>query len=88
MYNLGLMYLNGQGGAQDLAQAREWFQKAANGGHANAMYQLGLLYYQGHGVAQDYAKASAWLEKAVDAGYADAKPVLKLIELLVDSPDA
>ena len=64
MSNLGLLYDNGQGVAQDYAKAREWYEKAADKGDADAMFNLGLLYDNGQGVAQDYAKAREWYEKA------------------------
>lgn len=49
---------------QDYAQAREWYQKAAEAGNANAKFNLGSFYYYGHGVKQDYAKAREWFQKA------------------------
>jgi TPR repeat protein len=36
MFNLGLLYENGQGVVQDYAKAREWYQKAADKGHVFA----------------------------------------------------
>jgi TPR repeat protein len=51
---------------QDYAQARVWFQKAADKGDANAMSGLGGLYINGYGVAKDSAKAREWYEKAAD----------------------
>ena len=50
--------------SQDYAKAREWYEKAADGGNSDAMVSLGLLYANGQGVAQDYAKAREWYEKA------------------------
>ena len=44
--------------------ARNWYEKAAVQGHANAQNSLGVLYDNGHGVAQDYGQARAWWEKA------------------------
>ena len=79
MSNLGLLYDNGLGVAQDYAKAREWYEKAADKGDANAMASLGLLYHNGQGVAQDYAKAREWYEKAADKGDADAMVNLGLL---------
>ena len=64
MRNLGVLYDNGQGVAQDYAKAREWFEKAAAKGVTTAMRNLGELYRDGHGVAQDDTKAREWDEKA------------------------
>jgi len=72
MFNLGVLYHNGQGMAQDYVKARECYEKAAAAGDADAMFNLGLLYDNGLGVAQDYAKSRAWYEKAAAKGQASA----------------
>jgi TPR repeat protein len=63
MLGFGTLYYNGQGGAPDYVKAREWFEKAADKGEANAMFFLGLLYNYGFGVAQDYVNAREWFER-------------------------
>jgi TPR repeat protein len=50
--------------AQNYAKAREWYEKAAAEGEADAMVSLGELYENGQGVARDYAKASENYAKA------------------------
>src|SRR6516164_1463529 len=72
MFNLGLLYANGQGVTQDYVSAREWYEKAADEGNAEAMFNLGLLYANGQGVTQDYVRAREWYEKAADEGNAEA----------------
>ncbi len=72
MRNLGVLYVNGWGVAQDYAKAREWYEKAADKGDADAMRNLGVLYANGWGVAQDDAKAREWYEKATETGDASA----------------
>jgi TPR repeat protein len=42
-FNLGVLYANGQGVAQDYAEAARWYRKAADQGHADAQNNLGLL---------------------------------------------
>ena len=64
MFNLGLLYANGRGMAQDYIRAREWYEKAAAKDYTSAMVNLGVLYANGQGVTQDYAKAREWYEKA------------------------
>jgi TPR repeat protein len=81
MTDLGALYANGHGVAQDYAKAREWYEKASNKGDANAMTDLGALYANGHGVAQDYAKAREWYEKAADKGDANAKAQLERLPI-------
>jgi uncharacterized protein YdaT len=58
--------------SQDYAKARDWYEKAADGGNPDAMFKLGVIYQNGQGVALDYAKAREWYEKAADGGNADA----------------
>ncbi len=71
--NLGLMYDNGNGVAQDYSQAVYWYRKAADQGHASAQFNLGLMYDNGNGVAQDYSQAVYWYRKAADQGHASAQ---------------
>jgi predicted Zn-dependent protease len=82
MFNLGVIYHNVQGAAQDYGKAREWFEKAAERGDARGMHNLGVLYENGYGVAQDYGKAREWFEKAADKGDAAAKAVLENVSIL------
>ena len=48
-YNLGCMYHEGQGVAQDFTKAREWFELAAAQGNAQAQYNLAQMYRKGQG---------------------------------------
>jgi curved DNA-binding protein CbpA len=66
--NLGWMYQNGRGVAQDDRQAVAWYQKAADQGFADAQVNLGWMYENGRGVTQDYAEAYAWYTLAVKNG--------------------
>ena len=50
---LGNMYRDGQGVAQDHAEAVRWYRKAVDQGNAAGQSKLGFMYYNGHGVAQD-----------------------------------
>jgi TPR repeat protein len=81
MFNLGLLYANGQGVTQDYVRAREWYEKAADNGNATAMLNLGQLYEEGWGVAQDYGKAGEWYEKAADKGEPRAKAQLEQLPI-------
>ena len=75
-FNLGLMYLTGQGVRQDYSAAAIWFRKAAEQGYAHAQSNLGILYRDGRGVAQDYTEAVMWFRKAADQGDAVAEFLL------------
>ena len=72
-----MLYDYGRGVAQDLAKAREWYEKAAVKDSADAMFNLGVLYDSGRGVAQDFGKAREWYEKAAAKGNLSAKKKLE-----------
>jgi hypothetical protein len=72
MVNLGVLYENGQGVAQDYAKAREWYEKSTAKDDARGMVGLASLYESGHGVTQDYVKAREWYEKSAAKGEARA----------------
>jgi hypothetical protein len=76
MFNLGLLYDEGHGVAQDYAKAREWYEKAADKGDTTAMKNLGWLYANAQGVARDYAKTREWWERRgeIDPATAAASP--------------
>jgi len=78
-FNLGLMYANGEGVEQDMAQAVELFKKAAEKGHVDAQNNLGAMYFTGEGVGRDEKKAIEWFEKAAAQGNADAQANLDAI---------
>ena len=59
-HNLGFMYHDGRGVAQDYTQARFWYRKAADQGHALAQGNLGLMYEWGEGVVQNFVQAHKW----------------------------
>jgi uncharacterized protein len=48
-YNLGSMYVRGEGVPEDYAEAARWYAKAADGGNVNAQSQLGHMYTIGRG---------------------------------------
>lgn len=63
-FNLGSMYRQGQGVAQDDKQAALWWAKAAERGHTDAMDNLGLRYAKGEGVEQNWVQAYKWFSIA------------------------
>ena len=68
-YNLGLLYINGQGVKQDYNKAAKLYEKACNGEIIQACYNLGFLYYNGQGTTQDYYKTAQLWQKVCDAKY-------------------
>src|SRR5208337_823939 len=57
MRNLGAIYYNGYGVAQDTAKARQWFEKAADKGEAEAVANLEQLSIREAEAAGRYAEA-------------------------------
>lgn len=71
-YDVGNMYLKGQGTARNAREAFEWFSKAAEQGYSRAEYKLGYLYQTGTGVDKNLDKAYAWLKKSAQKDYTPA----------------
>jgi TPR repeat protein len=53
---LGNIHRHGHGVAKSNKKARQWYEKAAEQGHAMAQLNLGLLYCHGRGVQKDYVR--------------------------------
>ena len=70
-YNLGVMYDQGRGVAQDDAEAMRWWRLAAEQGLADAQYNLGVSYVTGEGVPQDYVQAHLWYNLAASRSTGD-----------------
>lgn len=66
--NLGILYDEGHGVAQDFARAAAWYRKAAEQGHDDAQNNLGRLYENGLGVEQDLVRAHMWYNLAATRG--------------------
>jgi TPR repeat protein len=68
MNDLGILQLDGLGGAKNPEAANAAFRKAAEAGLAIAMRNLGHSYADGTGVAASQEEATRWFEKAAEAG--------------------
>ena len=60
-------------GADDTAQAIEWFRKAAAQQYPPAEFQMGQLYDFGFGVAQSDGEALSWYRRAAEHGQRAAR---------------
>ena len=85
--NLGAMYANGEGVAQDLKQAVAWYRKAAEQGMVDAQYSLGLEYAKGEGIAQDYKQAYIWASVAAANGDSDAKKLRDIVSKMLSQSE-
>ncbi len=72
-FNLGRMFLRGEGGPRDEGQALIWSEKAAEQGIPGAQYDTGRIYEQGLGVKRDPERAAGWYEKAAARGFSSAQ---------------
>jgi hypothetical protein len=75
----------------DIIPARQFFERAAEGGDARAVYRMAKSYDPVYlrrigvrGVAGDPAKAKAWYEKAIIAGSSEAE--MALLQLRANFP--
>jgi TPR repeat protein len=72
-YNLGVLYMNGEGGVpQDYAKAEEWLTLASQQNWASAFDKLGLLYLKGMGRPADQAQAADFFRRGAALGDASA----------------
>ena len=71
--NLGVMYEQGRGVAQNYREAMRLFRLAAMQGDASAQSNLGVMYYTGQGIAQDFREAMRWYRLGAGQGNAEAQ---------------
>jgi localization factor PodJL len=71
-YEIGLRYSEGRGMPQNLAEAADWFDRAAKQGLAPAQFRLGGFYEKGFGVKKDLDAARRLYSAAAEAGNATA----------------
>jgi TPR repeat protein len=73
------MHYRADGVKQSYSEAREWFDRAANGGDPDGMKQLARMLERGEGGPRDVEQSAQWLEKAVHAAANQAKGELQLL---------
>lgn len=80
MFRLAGCLYAGRGAAQSYALARDWYEAAAEGGHAKAKYELGLMIVSGLGLKNgstvteaDLTCAAELFKEAADADVNEAK---------------
>ena len=72
-YELAVAYFTGEGVDEDEEKAVQYFQQAANLGHAGAAYMLGDCLLDGVGIERDRADALEWLVTAGELGHRGAR---------------
>ena len=63
---LGILYSEGRGLPQNYLEAKDWFKKSADQGHAGAQVNLGTLYSLGQGAPYSDHMALFWFQKAAE----------------------
>ena len=80
-YIIGMIYEEGEGVSRSDCRAMEWYEKAAEQGHAEAQYKLGEMYYNNMYEWSSIINRSdvmkersfKWYEKAAEQGHAEAQ---------------
>jgi uncharacterized protein len=63
-FSLASMFLDGQGGDQNVRQAARWFKLAARKGHVGAQAEFGHMLFEGIGVERRPVEGLMWLSIA------------------------
>lgn len=75
-FNIGWMYANGYGLRLNEESAFNWWRKAADQDHPDALHAIALAYLHGEGVDKDKVKGFEWLIRSAKHGDDDAMPIL------------
>lgn len=73
-FYLAKLYEQGERGiAKDMAEARRWTERAAQGGDRKAMHNLALYYFEGVGGPKNSTTAAQWFRRAAELGLVDSQ---------------
>jgi len=71
---LGKLYEDGKYGVKrDLAEARRWTERAAQGGDRRAMHNVALFYFNGEGGTKNTTTSAQWFRRAAELGLVDSQ---------------
>jgi hypothetical protein len=73
MVNLAIMHMKGQGCERSNVNAKEWFEKAAEHNHLQALSSLAIFYEKGMHGEVDSSKSLEYYKKAADLGNVEAQ---------------
>jgi TPR repeat protein len=68
LFQMGVLFCQGQVVAKDLAEGVRWYERAAQQGHALALYNLGVMAMKGLGVEADVEKGKEMIKRAEAQG--------------------
>jgi hypothetical protein len=69
-YNLGQMYISGDGVPQDVEEAQNWYRRSAEHGYSDAQHMLGSLHFRRIAALSSQEEAVEWYRKAAEQGHA------------------
>ena len=72
MYQIAIIYRDGNGPKRDSIKHVEWLKKAAENGHAQSQLMLGNMYRDGVKVESDESEAFKWYRMAAENNNPDA----------------
>lgn len=87
MFELYVLYANGEGIEPQPELALDWAMRAAEAGNIRAMYNLGTFYATGNGVERDPARSLKWYKKAAEAGHGRAAATVSVMLYMGDEVD-
>jgi TPR repeat protein len=76
IYQLGLLYENGQGTTPDYSMVYRLHNQAKEKGHRESIYRLGISYQHGLGVTANHSEAIDCYTKAADLGCSESQYTL------------
>jgi uncharacterized protein len=85
MFNLGRLYLAGEGVPSDAATAYVWFLRAAKAGDAQAQLIVATMLASGQGTPEDTKEALVWYYRAKAAGQIDDSLEVRLVKALSET---
>ena len=81
MLNMALLYRDGKGVSQDVAQYITWLLRSYEYGNLNALDELSNAYTKGIGVSQDYNQALRYIDLKQDIAHDRYSYLLKMAEI-------
>jgi TPR repeat protein len=85
-YNIGCIYLNGNGVKANSKEAIKWFTKASTKNNCDAVFNLACIHDRGHGVPKNIKEALKWYKKAAELGSFDAQYNVGCLYIKLDYP--
>ena len=76
------MHVNGQGGPVSMEQARVWYGRAAEQGHARAQHNLGFMHLNGQCGPVSLEHAIFWIKRAAVQGQNEAMQAVQQMKSL------